>query len=93
MTIGILSADLSIPESNSLKDKRRVIRSIRDRCLARMNMSVAEVDSQDSRKLATLAFATVAADHNTVNKRLSAVSTMLESEPRCTILNIATELL
>ncbi len=93
MIIGIISADISIPESQSLKDKRRVLRSLRDRCLNRMNMSIAEVDSQNSRKLSTLAFATVASDTRTVNKRLSAVSSLLESEPRCTVLNIYTEIL
>jgi hypothetical protein len=93
MIIGLITADLSIPESQSLKDKRRVIRSLRDRARNRMNVSVAEVDSQDSRKFATMGFATVAAETQTVQKRLSAISSFLDSEPRCTVLKVETEIL
>ena len=37
-----------IPDVNSLKDKRRIIRSVKDRLQRRFHMSAAEVDLQDS---------------------------------------------
>ena len=44
MFIGVLQMELSIPGAQSLKDKRRVIKSVKDRLSARHNVSVAEVD-------------------------------------------------
>ena len=59
MRIGILRMELVVYEALSLKDKRRVIKSIKDRVRARFNVSVAEVDHLDSRQRATLAIAMV----------------------------------
>ncbi|MBM4144402.1 MAG: DUF503 domain-containing protein [Lentisphaerae bacterium] len=93
MVIGLLTATLSIPESRSLKDKRSVIRSLKDRVLNEMNMSVAEVGRQDARQFAELAFVTVAADRVTVDRRLSALTERLRGNPRHVLLDIHTEML
>ena len=47
MTIGLLQLDLLLPEANSLKDKRRIIKSLKDRLHNRFNCSVAETEHQD----------------------------------------------
>jgi uncharacterized protein YlxP (DUF503 family) len=47
MVIGLVTATVSIPEAQSLKDKRSVLRSLKDRVAGRMNVSVAEVGKQD----------------------------------------------
>jgi len=91
--IGLLHASLSIPEANSLKDKRMVLRSVKDRIRNEINVSVAEVDKQDIWKSAEVAFVTVAAEKDVVEKRLSAVSRMLQSNPRLVLLDYATQLL
>ncbi|MBN1676142.1 MAG: DUF503 domain-containing protein [Kiritimatiellae bacterium] len=91
MNIGLLQARISIPEACSLKDKRRVIRSLKDRIVAHMNVSVAEVGAQDMWKSAELAFVTVAAEHDTVEKRLSEISRKLQSDPRYVLLDLRTE--
>ena len=93
MVIGLLQATLSIPESHSLKDKRMVLRSLKDRALNKMNVSVAEVDQQDLWQAATLAFVTVAAEKDVVEKRLAAVSEHLRSDPRAVLLDYETHLL
>lgn len=62
MVIGVCTMDLQVPGSESLKDKRRVIRSIVSRVRNQFNVSIAEVDHQDSWQLATLAVACVATD-------------------------------
>ncbi len=60
MLIGVIRAELHIHGSQSLKEKRAVLRRIKDRTRARHNVSVAEVDHQDLHQRAVLAFAAVA---------------------------------
>lgn len=93
MTIGLMTVSISIPESHSLKDKRRVIKSLKDRILNRMNVSVAEVDKQDAWQYADLAFVTVAAEKMIVDQRLAELNTLLHADPRYVLLQIHTELL
>jgi uncharacterized protein YlxP (DUF503 family) len=60
--VGVLEVSLLIRESRSLKDKRRVVRSIKDRVKARLNVSIAEVGDADLRQRADLAAVTVSGD-------------------------------
>jgi hypothetical protein len=62
LRVGVVTIELAIPESLSLKDKRRVLKSIKDRLRARFNASVAEVGHLESRQRATLAAAMVSND-------------------------------
>jgi uncharacterized protein len=48
MTIGLLTLEIHIPDARSLKDKRQVLRSLKDRLRARFNVAVAELDHQDT---------------------------------------------
>ena len=93
MVIGLLTVSISIPEARSLKDKRQVIRSVKDRIMHNMNVSVGEVGKQDTWRFADLAFVTVAAQRDIVNKRLSAVQQALETDPRHVVLDIRMDLL
>ena len=62
MRVGVLTIEIAIHESHSLKDKRRVIKSIKDRLRSRFNASVAEVGHLESRQRATLGAAMVSND-------------------------------
>lgn len=93
MVVGILKARLSIPEAHSLKEKRSVIRSLKDRVRNGFNVSVAEVGDQDLWQTAVMAFVTVAAENEIVQKRLSEISSFLESNPRHILLDLHTELI
>ena len=62
MTVGVLTLDLAIYDSHSLKDKRRAVKSVKDRLANRFNVSVAEVDRLDSRQHAVLGVAMVSND-------------------------------
>jgi len=93
MVIGLLEARISIPESRSLKDKRSVIRSLKDRITNKMNVSVAEVGSQDAWKFADFAFVTVAATRDVVDKRLSRLQEILRGDPRYVLIDLRSELL
>ena len=48
MPIGLLTLEIYIPEAHSLKDKRQVLRSLKDRLRRKFNVAVAELDGQDS---------------------------------------------
>lgn len=57
MVVGILQVRIMIRNAQSLKDKRRIVKSLRDRIRNRFNVSVSEVDSLDLRQQATLGIA------------------------------------
>ena len=90
MTIGLLHVHLSIPESHSLKEKRRVLRSLKDRIMNSMNVSVAETGRQDAWQFSELAFVTVAGTSDVVDKRLATVGNKLRANPRLVILHLET---
>jgi uncharacterized protein len=48
MPVGLLTLELHLPEAHSLKDKRQVLRSLKDRLRGRFNVAVAELDFQDT---------------------------------------------
>lgn len=48
MPIGLLTLEIHIPDARSLKDKRQVLRSLKERLRARFNVAVAELDHQDT---------------------------------------------
>lgn len=54
MPVGVLTLEIQIPYSHSLKEKRAVLRKMRDRLRARFNVAVAELDHQDVWQHATL---------------------------------------
>jgi uncharacterized protein YlxP (DUF503 family) len=59
MVVLALEVDLHLPASSSLKDKRMVVRSLLDTARRRFGVAAAEVDHQEQRQRALLAFATV----------------------------------
>jgi uncharacterized protein YlxP (DUF503 family) len=47
MPVGVLTLEIQLPYSHSLKEKRAVLRKMRDRLRSRFNVAVAELDHQD----------------------------------------------
>lgn len=70
MIVGILEVKLVMRQAQSLKDKRRIIRSLKDRLRARFNCSVAEVESQDFWQTGELAVVEVSNDSRYVQGAL-----------------------
>ena len=54
MPVGLLTLEIHLPYSHSLKEKRAVLRKIRDRLRSRFNVAVAELDHRDVWQVATL---------------------------------------
>ncbi len=74
MTLGLLHLSFRVPEASSLKDKRRIVKSFKDRLRSRSNVSVAEVDHQDNRGFAALAVAMVGVDRRYVESALQKIA-------------------
>jgi uncharacterized protein YlxP (DUF503 family) len=72
-SIGVLTLELRLEDSHSLKEKRHVVQSLKDRLRSRFNVSVAEIDHQDTWQRATLAAVTVSSDHVHAEKVLRGV--------------------
>ena len=87
MVVGTIEISLLIRESRSLKDRRRVLRSLKDRISSRFNVSVAEVGDLNSRQRSVLGVAVVANDRRFVNEVLSKVLALVESEPRVEVIS------
>jgi len=76
--VGIVRIELHIPASNSLKAKRSVVRSLKDRIRTRVQAAVAEVDHQDLWQRAALGVAVVSGEHRQVGEMLQAVRRLVE---------------
>ena len=57
--IGVITLELHIEHSHSLKDKRHVVKSLKERLRNKHNVSIAEIDVQDTWQSATLAAVTI----------------------------------
>ena len=79
MVVGILQVDLSIPGADSLKSKRMVLRSLKDRIRREFNVSIAEVADNDQWQSASLAIAVVSNDRRFANQVLSKVVDLIEA--------------
>ena len=71
--IGVLTLDIHVESSHSLKEKRHVIKSLKDRLRERFNVSVAEIDFLDSWQHSVVAAVTVSNDRVHAEKTLQAV--------------------
>lgn len=79
MVIAILTVNLSIPHANSLKDKRRVVKSIKDRVRNGFNVSVAEIGEQDIWRSARLGIAVISEDAAYANGVLSRIQDLIQN--------------
>ena len=93
MVIGVLRLTLYLPESGSLKGKRRILRSIKDRLCSQFNVSVAEVDYQDLWQKAELAVALAATDREYADKVLQTILGKVESWHLAEIIDVEVEIL
>lgn len=71
--IGVLTLDIHVEQSHSLKEKRHVVKSLKDRLRERFNVSVAEIDFLDSWQSSVIAAVTVSRDRVRAEQVLQAV--------------------
>jgi len=73
MTVGVARITLFLPESHSLKEKRMVLRRIKDRVRDKFNAAIAEVGEQDLWQRSSLGLALVGNDRRFVESALDEV--------------------
>jgi hypothetical protein len=93
MVVGILQLRLMIRDAQSLKDKRRIVKSLRDRIRNRFNVSVSEVDSLDLRQQATLGIALATNDRVFADQVLAKVVDLVRATPGAVLVDYETEIL
>ncbi len=70
--VGVLTLEIFVEHSHSLKDKRQVVKSLKDRLRDRFNVSVSEIDHLESRRHSAIGVATVSNDRVFAGKVLQA---------------------
>ena len=82
MVVVSLHVTLELYASSSLKDKRRVVTSVRERLRHRFNVAVAEVGAQDQWRTAELGLATVASEGVVAEREVEAITRFLDGDAR-----------
>jgi uncharacterized protein YlxP (DUF503 family) len=80
MTVGIARLTLFIPDSHSLKEKRMVVRRVKDRARAKFNVAIAEVEDNDVWQRAVLGLALVGNERRFVESALDEVVRFVRGE-------------
>ena len=95
MVVGVLELDLGFPGHRSLKTKRQVLRSLKDRIGHKFNVSVAEVDGHNLWQRGSLGVACVSTDPRHAEEVLHKIVDFVESAGagRCNILDFSIEVL
>ncbi len=92
--VGMLAIEIYLRQSQSLKDKRRTVKSFKERVRARHNVAVAEVGDADDVKRAELAVVSVANEEPRVREVLDAVAEVLrQGYPEAEVLRCDVEFL
>jgi len=82
MTLGTLVIQIPLSGIHSLKDKRRIVKSVIERLQSRFNASVAEVAAQDNHRIAVIGLAVVANEGPFVHQQLDAILQFIRQDNR-----------
>ena len=80
MIVSMIQFIFEIPDAQSIKDKRRIIRSIKDKFMRKYRISAAEVDLQDSLRFAQIGGAFVSNSRDFGETVLNKAFKMIEDE-------------
>ncbi|NOT34376.1 MAG: DUF503 domain-containing protein [Candidatus Eisenbacteria bacterium] len=87
MFVGIVRIELHVPGASSLKDKRSVVRSLKDRIRERCSAAVAEVDHQDLWQRCALGVVVVSGTSHHIDELLQSVRQQVYSTPGAELLD------
>ncbi|MCF8010532.1 MAG: DUF503 domain-containing protein [Clostridiales bacterium] len=93
MVVGVLTIEIHMGMENSLKGKRRILKSLIDRLKSKFNVSVSEVDKQDFWQVAVLGVSTVSNESAHAHKMMSKVINFIEMQGEIELIDYTTELL
>ncbi len=93
MFVGVVRIELHLPAADSLKAKRSIVRSLKERIRQHVQASVAEVDHQDLWQRAALGVAVVSGERRQVGELLQAVRRLAEAAPGAEVIDWQEQLL
>ena len=93
MFVGVMRFSLEIVGARSLKDKRSVVRSLKERAQGRLRVSIAEVGLLDDPQRATLGVACVSNEAAVCDHVLAGVASMAGTLPDAVLTDRATEII
>ena len=93
MVVGVLQIEISVGDAMSLKDKRRVVLSLKDRIGHSHNVSIAEVGALDEHRRSILGVAMVGNDKRYVEGGLSKLLDLVRSVPSVSLMDYQVEFL
>jgi uncharacterized protein YlxP (DUF503 family) len=93
MVVGVAKLSLRLPGNKSLKGKRKVIKSIRERLRQRFNLAVAETDAQDLWQTAELGLVAIGNQSGYIDSKLDKAINFIENMQIAEIVNIERELI
>lgn len=91
MIIGVLSLELRLHGNDSLKGKRKVAQSLKQKLRNKFNVAVAEVEAMDVHERLVLAAVTVANETAAVESRLAKALSLVEATHAGELINCETE--
>jgi uncharacterized protein YlxP (DUF503 family) len=93
MIVGVLQVEIAIPDAFSLKDKRRVVKSLKDRIAHAHNVSIAEVGALDEHRRSVIGMAMVSNDSKYVEGALSKLVDFVRMVPQVSLIDYQIDLL
>ncbi len=87
MIVGLLLVDIYIPESNSLKEKRSVIKRLKDRIRNKFNVSVSEIDDLDVWRRAKIGIVHISSSGKFSTQELQKVANFIERDFQVQVLD------
>jgi uncharacterized protein len=93
MFVGVARLVISIPGAQSLKDRRRVVKSLKDRIRAKIPVSIAEVGDLERYQVATLGIAVVSNDAARCSEIMDSVVRMARGARDAVLADVATEIM
>ncbi len=90
MVVGIVTWELHLAGCQSLKDKRQILKSLKDRLHDRFNVSVAETSHQDKWQRAELSACVLATDRTHAQSVISSADNLVAGHPQARIIDSAT---
>ena len=91
MVIGVLQVQMHLPSAGSLKGKRKILKSLKDRLKNKFNLSVAELEYQDLWQSSTIGMAIISNDKQFANSVLSKATDLVNNQPEIIVIDIQME--
>ena len=93
LNVGLCVVEIHLPGSGSLKQKRQVVRSLKDRLRGHYNVALAEIDNQDLWQRATIGIVSIGSARTPLERTFESIRGELDRRPPGEILSFEVEYL